>query len=125
MIIGEVKEGAARFNAAMRDPDVLLAAIVRFGCCTAQTSRDVVERLLSHGRATTPYGHHVRMIAFGTTGGEGRVLPGQHIVDIRHVIRFLQRHIVDHRAVMRAAETHDPVLAFLTLLDKAGFGVST
>jgi len=32
MIVGEVKEGAARFNAAMRDPVVLEVALARFGC---------------------------------------------------------------------------------------------
>lgn len=36
MIVGEVKEGAARLNDAMRDPVVLEVALTRFGCCAPE-----------------------------------------------------------------------------------------
>lgn len=35
MLIGEVKEGRAEINRAARDPEVLRAVLVRFGCCRA------------------------------------------------------------------------------------------
>ena len=120
MIIGEVKEGAARFNEAMRDVRVLRAALTRFGCCAPDDAEGVVGRLRSHGQATTPAGHQVRMVAFGTVGSEGRLLPGELIVDLGHVLRFLIAHVASHREVFRAARSHDPVFAFLALFDKAG-----
>src|SRR5690348_4607764 len=39
MIVGEVKEGAARSNAAMRDPAVIEVALARFGCCPPEHAR--------------------------------------------------------------------------------------
>lgn len=65
MIVGEVKEGAARFNPAMRDPLVLEAALARFGCCPDAHARDLTAKLLSRGQVVTPAGHSVRMVAFG------------------------------------------------------------
>src|SRR6516225_2434972 len=65
MIVGEVKEGAARFNDAARDPAVLAVALARFGCCGADHAADVARQLIADGRAETPDGHTVRMVAFG------------------------------------------------------------
>ena len=65
MIVGEVKEGSARFNPAAHDPLVLEAALVRFGCCAPETASAVVKKLLHKGTATTSSGHTARMIAFG------------------------------------------------------------
>ena len=120
MIIGEVKEGAARFNEAMRDPRVLRAALTRFGCCEGQLVDGVVQQLIDRGQAITPEGHQVRMVVFGTGGREGKRLPDELVVELGHVLRFLQGHIAAHRAVFRAARSHDDILAFLTILDKAG-----
>jgi len=36
MIVGEIKEGAAQFNAATLDPVVLQVALARFGCCSVE-----------------------------------------------------------------------------------------
>ena len=49
MIVGEVKEGAARFNPAMRDPVVLAVALKRFGCCGPGDSRSLIQELLDRG----------------------------------------------------------------------------
>ena len=67
MIVGEIKRGSARFNAAARNPLVLEAALVRFGCCPASNVSTLVRKLLKAGHAATHAGHHVRMIAFGST----------------------------------------------------------
>ena len=53
MIVGEVKEGAARFNAATRDPLVLEIALARFGCCPPEHARDLTHRLLSRGQVVS------------------------------------------------------------------------
>jgi hypothetical protein len=43
MIVGEVKEGRARLNDRARDPSVLRAALVRFGCCAPHEAGDIVK----------------------------------------------------------------------------------
>ena len=70
MIVGEVKEGAARLNAAMRDPVVLEVALSRFGCCPAEHAPTLTRQLLARGHATTPAGHSIRMVAFGDIPGQ-------------------------------------------------------
>lgn len=52
MIVGEVKDGAARFNAAIRDPLVLELGLARFGCCEPAQAADLVRRLLAAGEVT-------------------------------------------------------------------------
>ena len=95
MIVGEVKEGAARFNPATRDPLVLEVALARFGCCSRDHARHLAQELVSRGHIDTPAGHAVRMVAFGTApdtsaGGHATVVP------MRHVIEFLRRYLREH-----------------------------
>ena len=121
MIVGEVKEGAARFNAAMRDPAVLEVALARFGCCNGQHARHVVQQLLSGGHAIAPGGHSVRMIAFGDVA-DGDPPMTWTTISMRHVVRFLQQHLRAHWDVLRHAQIRDPALGVLTLLEKWGAG---
>lgn len=121
MIIGEVKEGAARFNAALRDEHVLAAALVRFGCCGDETVRETVQTLMATGAASTPVGHRVRLVAFGLSAATDGLLPGQHAVSLGHIAQFLRNHIVEHRSVLRSAGSKDPTMALLLLLDKVGW----
>src|SRR5688572_9983126 len=60
MIVGEVKEGAASLNAAMRDPVVLEVALARFGCCPEEHASLLTRQLLARGHAATPGGHSIR-----------------------------------------------------------------
>lgn len=50
---------------------------------------------------------------FGLSTGTDVLLPGQHAVSPGHVVEFLRNHIVEHRAVPRAAGSKDPTLALL------------
>jgi hypothetical protein len=119
MIVGEVKEGAARFNAAMRDPAVLGVALARFGCCREEHVHDVVGQLLSRGSASAPGGHSVRMVAFGDIADDDR--PSTWMtVSMRHVVVFLQEHLRQNWEVLRHAQIRDPALAVLALLEKWG-----
>ena len=118
MLIGEVKEGRARLNPGVRNPDVLRAVLVRFGCCPAGKVIPVVESLRRHGQAITPRGHHVRIVAFGS--GDGSRNGHVHtVVNLDHVIRFLRDYMREHWDVLRHAQFKDPVLGFLMLLEKA------
>lgn len=119
MIVGEVKEGTARFNEAARDPAVLAVALARFGCRGADHAQDIAQRLVSQGRVETPEGHTVRMVAFGAapeSPSHGR----STIVPMRHVVEFLQRYLREHWDVLRHAQVKDTALGVLALIEKWG-----
>jgi hypothetical protein len=119
MIVGEVKEGSARFNPATRDRAVLEVALSRFGCCAPIHASDLAHRLLSQGRADSPAGHVVRMVAFGASpeGGEARKWT---TVPMAHVVKFLRHYLHDHWKVLHHAQIKDPALGVLALLQKWG-----
>lgn len=117
MIVGEVREGAARFNAAMRDPAVLEIALARFGCCPREHARGVAQQLLSHGHVIAPGGHSVRMVAFGDVPDNG--LPGLWMkVSMRHVVEFLQQYLREHWDVLRHTRIRDTAFGVLALIEK-------
>lgn len=119
MIVGEVKEGAARFNPATRDPDVLQIALARFGCCRPEHAGAIVRTLLDRGHVDTPSGHSVRMVAFGSVNdaaGAGR----WHTVPMSRVVGFLRNYLREHREVLRHAQIKDSALSVLALLEKWG-----
>jgi hypothetical protein len=121
MIVGEVKEGSARFNSAMRDPAVLEVALSRFGCCPPEHAADLARRLLSRGRVDTPAGHTVRMVAFGTATDSGKG-GDWATVSMRHVVEFLRGYLREHWEVLRHAQLRDSALCVLALLEKWGEG---
>lgn len=119
MIVGEVKEGAARFNDAARDPAVLAVALARFGCCGADHAAEIARRLVVQGCADTPEGHTVRMVAFGAVPGSVSEAHAT-IVPMRHVVEFLRGYLREHWDVLRHAQLKDPALDVLALLEKWG-----
>ena len=125
MIVGEVKEGPARLNRALRDPAVLEVALTRFGCCTAEEAPGLAQQLLKHGRAATGAGHVIRVVAFGDAGPEQGRRAGRgpwHTVPMAHVVQFLQHYLREHWEVLRHAQVRDPAFAVLALLEKWGLG---
>jgi hypothetical protein len=118
-VLGEVKEGAARLNAAMRDPVVLEVALARFGCCPGQHAAILTRQLLARGHATTPGGHSIRMVAFGDIPDGARQGPWT-TVPMRHVVLFLRDYLREHWAVLRHAQIRDPALGVLALIEKWG-----
>ena len=123
MIVGEVKEGKARFNPTTRDPAVLAAALTRFGCCPLERSADIAQRLLSDGRATTPAGHIVRMVAFGAAP-ETATERQATIVPMHHVVEFLREYLREHWDVLRHAQIKDNTFGLLALIEKWGTATS-
>jgi hypothetical protein len=121
MIVAEVKEGRAELNRAARDPAVLRAALVRFGCCSPVEAPRLVEELIRQGRASTGAGHEVRLVVFGAEPGEGPGGP-YAVITLGHVVEFLQEHLRRHWDVVRHAQTKDPALSFLLTLEKAHRG---
>ncbi len=121
MIVGEVKEGTARLNPALRESPVLEVALTRFGCCTAEEAPGLTQRLLRHGRAETEAGHLIRVVAFGDARPEAGHGPW-HTVPMAHVVGFLQHYLREHWPVLRHAQVRDPAFAVLALLEKWGLG---
>lgn len=117
MIVAEVKEGRAVLNRGARDPRVLEAALVRFGCCQVGKVGDVVQELIQKGEAVTGRGHRVRILAFGSTVPEGSTF-GYTAIPLSRVVSFLRRHLRDNWSVVRNAQISDPALRFLSLLEK-------
>lgn len=119
MIVGEVKEGAARFNPATRDPNVVQVALARFGCCHSAQAGGLARALLERGRIDAPSGHTLRMVAFGSvsdTAGVGL----WHTVPMHQVVAFLRAHLHQHWDVLRHAQIKDPTIGILALLEKWG-----
>ena len=124
MIVGEVKAGPARFNAAMRDPAVLQVALRRFGCCAPDHVGDVTQQLLSRGHVSTPEGHSVRMVAFGDVDAHEQPTAWT-IVSMRHVVQFLQAYLREHWEVLRHAQIRDDAFNVLALIEKWGISTSS
>lgn len=124
MIVGEVKEGAARFNKATRDEAVLEVALTRFGCCPPDCAHELARRLIADGQAKTPGGHRVRMVAFGTSSDTN---VGGHwkTIAMPHVVAFLRNHLRSHWEVLRHAQIKDSTLGLLALLEKWAPGTLT
>ena len=126
MIVGEVKEGTAHFNAATLDPPVLEIALSRFGCCPPAHAPEIARQLLERGEAKTPSGHRIRMVAFG--GAEQPHRERQwRTVPMSHVIRFIRTFLREHWDVLHHAQFKDSTLGLLALLEKwdAPNGAST
>ena len=117
MIVGEVKEGPARFNPAMRDPIVLEVALTRFGCCPPDRVAEQTRQLLSQGHVVTPGGHSVRVVAFGDVSNDDPP-KSWTTVPMRHVVRFLQSYLREHWDVLTHAQIRDPALGLLALIEK-------
>lgn len=117
MIVGEVKRGRARFNPATRNPDVLAAGLMRFGCCDLKHADRLVKALLTRGVAVNSHGHQVRMVAFGS------IEPDQepaawHVVSFEHIVDFLEQHLKDNWNVLRQVHFSNDVLDLLSLLER-------
>jgi len=118
MIVGEVKEGRAELNRGARDPAVLRAMFVRFGCCREQDASQLVQQLLRKGSTRTPAGHLVRLIAFGTQASDSHP-SGYMVISLGHVVQFLQGYLREHWAILHHAQFKHPAFGFLATLEKA------
>ena len=121
MIVGEVKEGRAELNATATDPAVLRAVFVRFGCCPREDAPRLVEQLIRNGHTLLPDGHHVRLVAFGSTPA-GESTGRYTIVTLGHIVEFIEDYLRTHWEVFRHEDQKDPALGFLATLEKARRG---
>ena len=119
MIVGEVKEGRTVVNEGAWDPAVLGTVLARFGCCEPGHTARVAEELIRKGRADTPHGHRVRVVAFGSTQGGPTGGHRYTTVSMGHVVRFPQEHLRRRWGVLGQAQPKDPAFGFLATVEKA------
>ena len=116
LIIGEVKEGRAVINESATDPDVIAKVLRRFGSCAKGEAHAHARALLERGRTETRDGHHVRLIAFGTSSDE----PSAYLkIMLSDVVAYVERYISENWEVVRAAGSRDPIFGVMVLLEKA------
>ncbi len=117
-IIAEVKEGTAELNPGVRDPDVLRAVLLRFGCGPAAEVSERVQELIRRGVSRTSTNMLVRLLAFGSQAAVQPVVPSLEISHA-HILRFLQDHLRAHWHHFNTMHTHDPAFGQLLLMEKA------
>jgi len=121
MVVGEVKEGRAEINRAVRNRRVLQAVLVRFGCCKSGHVNKVIENILSQGWSDMPNGHRVRVLAFGSQV-ETDAARNYHAIELGHVLEFLERYLGEYWDTLRHAQYKHPAFGFLMTLEKARRG---
>ncbi len=122
MLIGEVKEGEAKFNRGGRRAEVIGAALARFGCTPPDEADSVSQELLRSGTTSTSLGHSVRLVAFGSAADPSPDAPYRRI-SLGHALRYVESWMDEHWAVLRHTQLKDPVLSFLATLKKARVGL--
>lgn len=122
MIVGEVKEGRAKFNAAARNPKVLATALARFGCCDVEEASAITQKLVHKGQVETQRGHRIRMVAFGSRADEPDQL-AERVITMGHMVGFLRDYLDEHWDALGQAQFKGEALGFLALLEKAARGM--
>ncbi len=122
VIIGEVKQGPADFNPALKDHGVLFSMLRRLEWIYPLTLNEVIDGLQRHGvhRAPARGGGAVRtrLVAFGRSRQSNL-----NTVSISHMITTLLDFFEEHEEAFRPSQFREPAPAFLRLLLKAGFDI--
>lgn len=122
VIIGEVKQGDAVFNASLTTHAVLHTVLRRFAWLYGEDLEDVVTALqetgLHVGAACQGGRIRTRLVAFGRSPATGL-----HTISLSHIIETSMGYLRDFADILRGAQFKEPAPAFLHLLAKAGFGV--
>lgn len=123
VIVGEVKEGEAVFNPAMKRHETLHTVLHRVGWLYSEPGLDqAVDDLARQGtsHATAPGGGKVRtrLVAFGQTPELT-----ENMIPIGMILEQAVSFLAAHDDLLRSARFANPVAATLKLLHKAGFGI--
>ena len=117
-IIGEVKEGRAELNRALRSREVLTVALRRLGRHDPDEIDRAIEQLRSKGRANLDDRHQVRLMAFGTQMPNRRHSNYQ-IILLHQVADFINNVIERHWDLIKHVQFKGPAMGLLMTLEKA------
>jgi hypothetical protein len=120
VVIGEVKEGQARINPALRRDDTIAFALRRLGCCP-EHQVDEEARLIHHGgrrEMSMPGGVRcrVRLVSFAGHGVASD--HGVYTISLSHCVDFIANRLSEARDVLGGTQFKDPVLGLFALQDK-------
>lgn len=117
VIVGEVKEGQARLNPALRQTETVAFALRRVGCCPEAQVPMEAARIAEVGARmmTMPGGTPclVRLVAFGghAAGAASNVLT----ITLGHCHDIITARLREAHDVLRGAQLKDPVLGLYAL----------
>lgn len=119
VIIGEVKEGRAHLNQAIRSPEALRLGLARVGACDEQ-ELDKAADLLSEQAVvrlenSKPV-RQVRLVAFGM--GTSRKTHTHYVVSLKDAWGFVNSIMERGHEMLLPASVSDPVLGLLHLENK-------
>jgi hypothetical protein len=124
VVIGEVKQGEARFNPGLKRRQVLETILRRLDWIYQGGIEGIVDDLqrsgLSEARARSGADIRTRLVAFGAHPGE----PSLHVIPLGHVIRYMVRFMQEFDEVLNPARFSHPAAAMIRLLVKCGFEVT-
>lgn len=115
MIIGEVKEGTAKFNRNIFEPEVLRTVLIRFGCCDYSEIETAVSSLISKGFYDIPHRHTIRMIIFCI---ENEFVYKYKTISLKHILNFLKEYINNNWEFFKTANYKDQGLGFMVTVEK-------
>jgi hypothetical protein len=121
VLIGEVKEGKARVNDALRSAQVLETVLRRVGCVPATLLGFAVQSIQERGEVRLDpkeagLATRIRLVAFGD--GAAGFRNGYTVVSLGHVARFVEGHLERYHDVLHPADLGDTVLGLLHLFRK-------
>jgi len=123
VIVGEVKQGQAEFNPAIKDHGVLHTMLRRIEWVYDVGINEVIDGLQRQGvhRAPSKGGAIVRtrLVAFGRSR-----YSNLNTVSISHIVTTLLEFFQKHEDAFRPIQFREPAPAFLSLLLKSGFDVN-
>lgn len=122
VVIGEVKEGRAQLNPALRRVETVAFALRRVGCCPEERVVEEAQAIVRSGarEMLLPGGLRcrVRLVAFAGHGGAAH--PGVLTVSLSHCFRFIAERLHQARQALGNVQFTDPVLGIAALQDKVG-----
>jgi hypothetical protein len=122
VIVGEVKQGQADLNPAIKDYGVLHSVLRRLEWVYAAPLNEVIDEVQQHGVHSAPArgGGEVRtrLVAFGRSDRSNL-----NTISITHIVTTMLRFFEEHEEAFRPIQFREPAPAFLRLLLKAGFDV--
>lgn len=119
VIIGEVKEGRAHLNRAVRTPQTLRMGLARVGVCDERELEWTVDSLADHAAVrlddSMPV-RQVRLVAFGS--GTSRRTDTHHVVSLKDAWEFMRDLVEREHEFLLPASIPDPIVGLLHLGNK-------
>jgi hypothetical protein len=120
VLIGEVKEGAARLNPALRRAETVAFALRRVGCCPEDAVDEQARLIARDGERVLAMPGRVRCrVRLVAIGGHGTAVPvGVQTVSLAHCAQFIAERLREAHDVLAGAQFKDPVLGLFALQEK-------